>query len=304
MKKTAALTICLIFFLAAVAYADDVDQKLGNMASEQVRTSVRAMIDNGIDPEDAVNMTRLMLQNRFTERQTIRAHQTVMEALKQGLPPEPVMNKANEGAAKQVQAENILRAMEQVRSRYNTAYSQARNITREQSQVRTLGNTMANALAAGLDEEDMLAIMARLQTRTQNMTRTSAVELADESFKTARDMTRLGLPSKEASDLVNLALQNQYTAREMAVMRNAFMTQAGSSNAGEVARQFAHAIQNGASADALGISGSGGSASGSGSAAGSSGSGESGDSGSGNSDGGGAGGPGGGGPGPGSGGPN
>jgi hypothetical protein len=168
------------------------------------------------------------------------------------------MNKAYEGMVKQLQAKNIVQAMERVRSRYAFAYEQARVLTKERSQVRTIGNPIAKAVTAGMDEKDIQGIMDRLQERTQQMTQSQTMELAKESFKATRDMARLGLSSKATTNLVCLALQNGYTAQNMENMRNSFMTQSRSSHPTQLANSYSDAIKGGKSPDSLGSSESSG----------------------------------------------
>ena len=64
----------IIFLFASVAFADEVDDKLGAMATERIRNSARQMI-----------------QNRFTERYMLEAHWIVQAAEKEQLPVDPVM---------------------------------------------------------------------------------------------------------------------------------------------------------------------------------------------------------------------
>jgi len=84
------------------------------------------------------------------------------------------------------------------------------------------------------------------------------MELAKESFMTARDMARLGLSSKATANLVCLALQKGYTARKMENMRNSYMTQSRSSHPTYLANSYSNAIKGEKSADSLGYSGSSG----------------------------------------------
>jgi hypothetical protein len=287
MKKLFIITACVILSFCSVSFADEVDDGLPQIASERIRASVRAMINMGIDGDDTLKMTRLMLNNRFREEHILRAHQIVMTARQQDLPLEPVTSKVNEGIAKQVSAEKIVQAMERVRSRFNSAYDQARIMTQDRSRVRDIGNTIAACMTAGMNEEDIERIMNRLQQRSRNMERSEALELGREIFITARDLSRLGLTSQETSDLLVLALKNQYTAREMVTMRNTFMKQSGTSSPAQVANNYTHSFRSGQDADGQdsetggGSDGSGESGSdGSTSPGGSNGSGESGSGGS------------------------
>jgi hypothetical protein len=257
MKKI-CLMVCAVLFSASLAFGDEVEESLSTLATEQLKNSTREMIQSGIDTDNAIRMTKLMLQNQFSLEQALRAQKAIMNAQKEGLPVEPIMNKAYEGMVKQVQAKNIVQAMEHVRTRYAFAYAQARVLTKERSQVRTIGNTIAKSFTAGMNQKDIQGIMDRLQERTQQMTQSQTMELAKESFMTARDMARLGLSSKTTTNLVCLALQKGYTARKMENMRNSFMTQSRSSHPTHLANSYSNAIKGGKNADSLGYSGSSG----------------------------------------------
>jgi len=255
MKKI-CLMVCVVLFCASFAFGDEVEESLSTLATEQLKNSTREMIQSGIDTNNAIRMTKLMLQNQFSMEQALRAQKVIMNAQKEDLPVEPIMNKAYEGMVKQVQAKNIVQAMEQVRTRYAFAYEQARVLAKERSQARAIGNTIAKTFTAGMDQKGIQGIMDRLQERTHQMTQSQTMELAKESFKTARDMARLGLPSKTTTNLVCLALQKGYTARKMENMRNSFMTQSLSSPLTHLANSYSNAIKGGKSADSLGYSGS------------------------------------------------
>jgi hypothetical protein len=299
MKKLTIVLVCAILCAGSWAYGDEVDKGLATMASEQLKASTRALIQAGINSDDAIKMTRLMLENRFTQEHAQRAHQIIMNAYHQGLPVQPIMDKAHEGMAKQVDDKSILQAMEQVRSRYTFTYEQTKALTQEKAQARALAHTMAKGLAAGMTQKDLARIMNMLQHRAQEMTQTQKVELAQQTFKASRDMARLGLSSKDTTDLVCQALQNSFTAREMETMRNSFMTQSRSTVPAQLAKSYSNALKGGKSADSLGSMGSGGTggsgASGGGSGGSGGGSGGSGGGSGGPGGGGGSGGPGGGG---------
>jgi len=257
MKKI-GLIVCAVLFCASLAFGDEVEESLSTVATEQLKASTRGMIQSGIDTDNAIRMTKLMLQNQFSLEQTLRAQRVIMNAQKEDLPIEPIMNKAYEGMGKEVPAKNIVQAMERVRARYASAYEQAGVLTKERSQVRAIGNTIAKSFTAGMNQKDIQGIMERLQERTQQMTQSQTMELAKESFKAARDMARLGLSSKTTTNLVCLALQNDYTAGKMKNMRNSFMAQSRSSNPTPFANSYSNAIKGGKSADSLGDSGSSG----------------------------------------------
>lgn len=257
MKKV-LISLCALLLWAPMVFGDDVDERLGNQATEQLRNSTRQMIHSGIENDAAIKMTQLMLEHNFRQELMLRAHEIIMDANKKGLPTGPLMSKVNEGLAKQIQAQNIVRAMERVRSRYEFAFEQANVMAQERSQIQLMGNAIAQGLAAGMNEADMKGIMNTIQQRAQHMTRDQRAELAAETFSAVRDMARLGLSSRETAEFVCQALQHEYTAQEMKTLRNSFMAQSRHTDPADLARSYSHAIKEGKGAKDLGSSGTGG----------------------------------------------
>ncbi len=184
------------------------------------------MVKQGFNTENVIDMTRQMLANNFSQQQVLQAHAILMNAKKQGLQTEPIMNKAYEGLAKQVQAKAVVQAMEQVRSRHAFALKQAKTITNDKAKINQMATILAGSLAAGMNHEDVGRIMQAVQARTQNMTQTHSEELAMQAFMTARLMARLGKQSQSVSNSVCQALQQGYSAQEMFNMHHTMMTNA------------------------------------------------------------------------------
>ena len=223
MKKV--FSICMaIFFCAAVASADPVEEGLPKTASPQVKNSTKQMLNQGFNTENMIDMTRQMIANKFSQQHVLQAHAILMNARKQGLQTEPIMNKAHEGLAKQVQAKAVVKAMEQVRSRHAFASRQAKAITNDRAKINQMTTILAGSMAAGMNREDADRIMQVLQERTRNMTtRAHAEDLAMQTFMTTRAMARLGLHSQAVGDSVCQALQEGRSAQEMHNMRNTIM---------------------------------------------------------------------------------
>jgi len=225
MKKV--FIICMaIFFCAAVASADPVEEGLPKTATQQIKDSTRQMINQDFKAEEAINMTRQMLANNFSQQQVLEAHAVLMNARKQGLQTGPIMNKAYEGLAKQVQARAVVQAMEQVRSRYEFASRQAKTLINDETKVNQMTEFLAGSMAAGTKHEDVDRIMQALQERTRDMTRAHAEDLALQTFMATRMMARFGMPSQAIGDSVCQALQQGYSAQEMHNMRNTMMVNA------------------------------------------------------------------------------
>ncbi|TFG91507.1 MAG: hypothetical protein E4H15_05680, partial [Syntrophobacterales bacterium] len=258
MKKICVIAFALLL-CAGVAYADEVGERLGATASEQIQNTTRQMIQAGIHADEAIQVTQLMLKTRFSQEQVQRAQEMLVQATREGLPAEPIMNKAYEGMAKKVQNETIVQAMETVRSRYSFAYQQAGLLTKEMGQVRALGNLMADTLSAGVEPSDVEILRSRLQERITQKDRVQEHKLATETFRTARDIARLGASSTSVTDVMSQALSHQYSAQEMKTLRNSFMHNARQGAADTLAKSYAGGIGEGKGAQGLGSPGAGGS---------------------------------------------
>jgi uncharacterized membrane protein YgcG len=184
------------------------------------------MLNQNLNPQHVIEMTRQMLANNFSQQQVMQAHAIIMNAHQQGLQTEPIMNKAQEGLAKHVQAEAVVRAMERVRSRYAFASKQVKTITNDKAKANQMAAILAASMAAGMTHKDTARIMQALQQRTRNMTQTYAEELALQTCMTTRTMSRLGMKSNSVGNHVCQALQQGYNAQEMVNMRNTMMTNA------------------------------------------------------------------------------
>jgi len=225
-------------------WADEIDDALPENTSPQIRNNTRQMVRAGMSQDDATQLTRAMLQHRFQEKHIIQAQNTLMETMLSGLPVEPVMNKAFEGMAKSKPDESIVQAMQMTQSRYAYAYRNARKLTTDQETQNSLGLTIAQGMRAGLQDKDMEPVMAQLQTRIRQMSQNKADELCLQTFLTARTMARLGVDPDNVSDVVCVALQNRFTAREIQQLGSNFNSRSQQMSANQLANQFAQEIGN------------------------------------------------------------
>ncbi|MGD9366140.1 MAG: hypothetical protein PVH87_10605 [Desulfobacteraceae bacterium] len=275
MKKTINIFLMLLVFNVS-AWADDhVEAQTRTQLNEQAQQ----MVSMGVPYEAAVKM-----QNRFHKQQMVRARNIIQNAIQQGVPVDPVVDKALEGMAKNVSEQQIVRAMEQVRNRFAVAQLEARQITRNRSRQQTMTRTMAHTMAAGMPPEDVSAIAAQIRSRQRTMAREEYEALAQETCLTARDMARMGVSSQTVKDTVSMALQNGFSATQMNQMRSRFMHQSQNTSPGLVANQFKSHVRAGKDFSREGAGGGSGS-SGTGSGVNSGGGAGSGSGGNGNGDG-------------------
>jgi hypothetical protein len=257
--KTITMILLTILIGVSLAFGDEVDDGL-NMATVQIRTSARQMIQSGVEKDEAIRMTRLMLQNRFREDEVLRAHQMVMNAKREGLPAGPIMDKAFEGMTKGVEARNIVRAMEAVQGRYAIAHNYANKITEDKTHREQIQNAIAHSFAAGLREKDVQGMTQALQqrARAETMTASKVGPLAGETFTTARDMVRLGVSPELAAEVLSQAIQHRYSAMEIQTMGRSFSNRSRQVAPNTLAETYARGIRGGTTAEGLGSYGMGG----------------------------------------------
>ena len=264
MKKV-IIIFCLLLFFASIASADVVDEGLSAETAGQLKTGTRQMIHLGMKRDDALRLTRAMVQNHFSVEQAMKAQQIVMKAQHKALPVEPIVSKAFEGMAKKVKADRIVQAMEKVQARFAFAYGQAARLSTQKAQVDRLGNILAAALAAGLNTQDAEKICRMIQ-KTNNLPRAQQHNLAVEALTTSREMARLGVTSKAVTGVVTEALHRGFSATELKSMRQSFMSRSRSVSPNDLARGYLDAVSHGKSGHGAGgssgMGGSGGSSGG------------------------------------------
>jgi len=250
----------VFFIFAATASADEVEHSLSQLPA-QVQERTREMIRAGVRTEDAVQLARSMLSNRFQVEQMLKAQAIVLEVQDKGLPPMPVINKAHEGMAKQVPPEKTLQAMETVRSRYAFAYSQARSLTREKDHAERLGNMLAESLAAGFSEQDASQTVRQLQEHSFKWNPEHLNQMATACLAMVRDMSRLGVPSNLSAQVISGAISKGLSTNDIASMHQSLLAQSQTQPAQSLAQGFAQGMQQGQTPHGVGISGQSGAAS-------------------------------------------
>jgi uncharacterized membrane protein YgcG len=201
--------------------------------------------------EDAGELQGAMIQAGFSTDQISRVQSIVTTARQSGVPGDVVTSKVYEGMAKHVSPDRIITALEKVTSRYEYGYSLAAKIGRNKEQITGLGNMLTAGIAAGLTRQDAEQIVNRLQSRAPQVEGSELYQLAEESIRAARDMSRQGVSSATTVNVVGTAIQKGYAARDMQTMRSTFNRQAAAASHETLARGYSNAIGRGAQATDL-----------------------------------------------------
>jgi hypothetical protein len=252
--KQIIMILSILLLIGTSGFGADWQSRLPAGISDPIRTHIEKAVRAGLSPEGAIALTKRMEENRFGDDLTVRAYEIIQTALKEGLPVDPIMNKASEGMAKKEKPEKVLQAMETVRMRYFLAFQQVRTVTADEKQQLALAQVIAEALAAGITEKDLSRLMENLRQQTRQLSREQTNTLSLQSFQVARDMARLRVSSETVTDVVSQALQNSYSSREMEQMRKSFTNDARHGNADSVAKQYSAQIGAGSRGVGFGLS--------------------------------------------------
>ncbi|WP_155825448.1 hypothetical protein [Hippea alviniae] len=244
MLRKTFVSVSLALALSAPAFSANLDQLMTQL-SPQLRTKVQTMVDLGVNTNAVAEMVQSMIQNRVQNRVAMQMVNQIIAAEKHGLPVEPLISKAEEGFAKGVSADKIAQAMQQTRNMYAYAYSKAKALTSDKQAQKQMAENIVNALAAGVNKEEMNKIMAQIQQRTRTMNRVQAQKLAEETTKTVATFAMYGVSGKETVDTVTNALKNEATPGDMKQVRETLTDSANHMSAQMAAESINEAIHEG-----------------------------------------------------------
>lgn len=252
MKKLIFI-LMIVCLTPAFGFADEVDDGLPSDTPSQVKESARQAISLGAENQGIIGMTRTMLENKYTERQMLAAHEVLMKAQRQDLDTVPIMNRFNEGAARKEKAGTSIKAMEKVRSNYETAKGLAGKATQDKEQVKSMTREMAECMNAGVTKKNMEQIYNMLQEKTKAMNPGEGQAFNKTAMNTVKEMASAGADSGSVTKVVKNAFEKGYAAQDMEKLKNSFMAQVkNASSATALANSYANAVKNGAKADDLG----------------------------------------------------
>ncbi|WP_300670147.1 hypothetical protein [Desulfoluna sp.] len=267
------MNVCLVAVLLLLGVAS-----MGMAEAEKETVGERSQHEYQWMSQHGMDETRIQAVVSGMEAQGIQEPEmdafigTLRGALEEGLPPEPFMRKAEEGLAKRVQGEVMVKAMERVRERYRYAHAWSDELVPDEGATASVTEIVADAMAAGMEIGDLDTLKTRLRDRD----RVKDPALCEESALMLKEMVQLRLRSHTAAEAVGAALDQGYDTADMARFRHMVTSQMGQGDGEGMMHRYTYSIRNGATASELGSSGghgnsSSGGHSGSGSDGGSSG---------------------------------
>ncbi|MEJ5357152.1 MAG: hypothetical protein WHT06_00635 [Desulfobacterales bacterium] len=199
----------------------------------------------GIPAEEAGRLVGEMRQAGFSRAQLEAATALLERAQNEGLPTRPILLKAFEGLSKRIPPERVMGALEAVRARYALAYALAKTVVREDADVHALGQVLAESLAAGVQEKDAVRTVQSLQKASSGRRRDAATELATAALRMLRDLSRFGVSSDLAAEVVAQALAAGRDAAAIAGIHQSFLDQARSQSPQSAAQALAQGMAHG-----------------------------------------------------------
>jgi hypothetical protein len=192
--------------------------------STELRASSNAVLKEGVEVDDIIEMTRKMIAAGLDDNAIIQAQKIIRQAIEQNLSPTPIYDKAFEGLAKGVSAPRLLTAMHQVRTRYELAHRLATTLTDDPDTQNDLSVTLAAAQAAGINRQNLEKISGALRVRNENTHRIQERNhLLLDSLAISRDLARRGIDPEIVGGIISGILTkgaNASEIREVARMLN------------------------------------------------------------------------------------
>ncbi|MGB9731755.1 hypothetical protein [Calditerrivibrio nitroreducens] len=271
MKKI-YLIVCLVI-LSVASYAAVTEEDLMSTTPNQVREQLQQNIRMGMKNSELLNVYGMLMQSRYSNQEKNQILSQMREAFQKGATQEAIANKVGEGLAKNVSADQMVKALNNVGNRYSFAKLIAERITQEEKVKNRIMSNITEALTAGMHEKDVESLMSRDRVRKDK-------ELAAEVSEMARDMVRARINSQDVAKTIGVGIEKGYSAKEMAEIRAMFRNNLRNMNANELAMNMKYGFEKGYKGGQMAgsMSGTGNGGSGGGSGAGSSGAGGSGGS--------------------------
>jgi hypothetical protein len=238
------IVLLIVVLLTATVHAGEPPDNEASL-DENIRAVEHRLVESGLLQEDAQATIRAMVEAHFSEEQMVRAGRQITTGGGQGLTARAVRAKIHEGIAKGVNPETILQATAKVRNRYEVAEKFASKLKQTE-----LAGIYADCLAAGLSEKDAQRLTAALQARKNTPDKSDSRNLAVETLATARDMVRQGISSKTTSEVLETALTQDYSEKNMRTIRHT-LADHSRDNLEEAARHIGTAISQGTRAENL-----------------------------------------------------
>jgi cobalamin biosynthesis protein CobT len=165
------------------------------------------LLGAGVASGELAQLDTAMRDSGFTQDDIVRVNARLNDAVSHGVPSGPLLDKINEGIAKGVAAEQIVRAMAMVAERYARAGQYVGALDVKQTAHDTVLPLLVATQTAGMAADDLDRIISRLGEVTgRDNSHTDEDRLIRATLIFTREMRRLGVPSALVADLASSLL--------------------------------------------------------------------------------------------------
>lgn len=147
-----------------------------------------------------------------------QARELLTTSVNQGLPHEPLMEKAMEGMAKGVGDEKVVRAMRAVAGRYAYGNQISQELKQARQNTDGLTDVIAGCLASGMKPDDITNLSNKISEQAKKSH--VAPETAIRTMQVARTMARRGVRSGTIENVLTTAVKNGLSEKEMTRLQN------------------------------------------------------------------------------------
>jgi hypothetical protein len=267
------ITLLLTVFALALpltAGADQLQQQLRQAVTDgyQVQDRDRIIgrldecVQSGIPQETLTPMIRQAARNGIDAEHLDKMLQEMTQARLSDLPAGPLAAKAMEGMVKQVEARNVIRAMERVRERMEFASQQMKRLdglalSKQERNQGIIGT--ADAEAAGMERDHISHVYGELSKEAaRGRSETAMKKQVMAIVKSMKRIRGYGVPSERVAAICREMIQHQYTEKEMElVMREFGMARSRNRNMETTSRSIESFISDGGRGKDMGSMGSG-----------------------------------------------
>jgi len=263
------LTI-FVLTLPLAARADQLQQQLRQAVTDGYQDQDRdrimgrtsECIQSGIPPETLTPMIRQAASYGIDAEHLEKMLQEMTKARLSDLPSGPMAAKAMEGMVKQVEAREVIRAMERVRERMEFASQQLDRFdglafSKQERNQGIIGT--ADAEAAGMERKHISQVYGELSKEAAREGPETAMK--KQVMATITSMKRIrgyGVPSERVAAICREMIQHQYTEKEMELVMGEFgMARSRNRNMETTSRSIESYISDGGRGKDMGSMGSG-----------------------------------------------
>lgn len=219
--KYIVLGIGIVLLMANVVFAGSIEERLR---------------DYQINGDDIV---QYMSKKSLSQNQQNKIVDAVIQHQQEGIPSEPLVDKVNEGLAKNVAAERIVRALAKVAGRYEHIADLVEPLKLKDKERAVVVRNFAHAVASGLSKSDAEEILTEMGRKSLDD------KVAGDISAMVKTVSRMGVSSVDVTRLATSSVKNGMSSSEVQSIQQAFKSAGKYGDPDTLAKNYASGIEKG-----------------------------------------------------------